>query len=94
MNITIETVKLVEGGWLVNGRYTVPDNPDNRYYQFVQDWIDEGNTPEPADPPPTAPTNQELIDMAGPVLVAFLRAYAQREGLTLQQVRDAIVANM
>lgn len=44
--------------------------------------------------PPAPPTNDELIDLAGPVMVAFLRAYAQREGLTLRQVRDAIIAEL
>jgi hypothetical protein len=39
-------------------------------------------------------TNEELIDQAGPVLVAFIKAFAKREGLTLAQVKAAIIAEM
>lgn len=28
---------------------TVADDTSNRHYQAVQEWIDDGNTPEPAD---------------------------------------------
>jgi hypothetical protein len=43
---TITTVKLKEDGWLVNGIWNVPDDPDNRHYQLVQDWL-ASNTPDP-----------------------------------------------
>ena len=60
----------------------------------IKEFLADGNTIEPADPPLPPPTNEELIDMAGPVLVAFLKAFAKREGLTLQQIKAAIVAEM
>ena len=28
---------------------TVPITEDNRHYQMIQEWVAEGNTPEPAD---------------------------------------------
>ena len=47
--MTIQTVKFQENGYLVNGNMFVPSDPENRHYQMVQEWIAEGNTPEPAD---------------------------------------------
>lgn len=43
----ILTVKLQAGGYLVDGSLSVPNAPGNRHYQAVQEWIAEGNTPEP-----------------------------------------------
>ena len=57
--MTIQTVKLQESGYLVNGNMSVPEAEGNRHYQAVQEWIAEGNTPEPADVPPE-PTYGEL----------------------------------
>ena len=43
----IETVKLTDGGWQVNGNMGVPNDPANRDCQDVLAWIAEGNTPAP-----------------------------------------------
>jgi len=43
----IKTVKIQEDGWLVNNSMSIPDDKGNRHYQEVQEWIAEGNTPEP-----------------------------------------------
>ena len=51
------TVTLTDGTVL-----SVPNDPANRHYQEVQDWIALGNTPDPADPPPPPPTNDEIYD--------------------------------
>jgi hypothetical protein len=45
----IETVKTQENSYLVNGNMSVPNNPANRDYQLILDWINEGNTPEGPD---------------------------------------------
>lgn len=45
----IETVKTQENSYLVNGNMSVPDDPANRDYQAILDWINEGNTPEGPD---------------------------------------------
>jgi hypothetical protein len=37
------------GGWLVNGTMSVPNDPANRHYQDILDWINEGNTPTGPD---------------------------------------------
>ena len=43
----IETVKLTDGGWQVNGNMGVPNDPANRDCADVLAWIAEGNTPAP-----------------------------------------------
>ena len=45
----IETVKTQENSYLVNGTMSVPNNPANKDYQLILDWINEGNTPEGPD---------------------------------------------
>ncbi len=62
----INTVKIQGEGYLVNGINNVPATEDNRHYRAVQEWIAEGNTPEPADPLPPPPTDEERIDSAFP----------------------------
>ena len=47
----IQTVKLQEHGYLVNGSIFVPDDSGNRHYREVQEWINAGNTPEPIETP-------------------------------------------
>tara|TARA_R110001632_G_scaffold52485_2_gene130123 strand:+ start:74 stop:385 length:312 start_codon:yes stop_codon:yes gene_type:complete len=45
--MTIEMVKIQGDGWLVNGSMSVPNAGGNSDYHDVQDWIAEGNTPDP-----------------------------------------------
>tara|TARA_R110000782_G_scaffold5557_2_gene19211 strand:+ start:508 stop:816 length:309 start_codon:yes stop_codon:yes gene_type:complete len=45
--MTINTVKIQGEGWLVNGNMSVPNSAGNSDYHKVQEWIAEGNTPEP-----------------------------------------------
>ena len=47
--IIIETVKILKGSFLVDGTMSVPNDPANRHYQAILDWINEGNTPEGPD---------------------------------------------
>ena len=47
--MTIETVKIQSQGCLINGNMSVPNDPANRHYQELLDWINEGNTPTGAD---------------------------------------------
>lgn len=96
----IQSVKATENGdsWIVtltDGVVVhVPQNIDNRHARHVQKWIDAGGTVDPVDPPPAPPTQDEEIDQMQAVFIAFLKAYAQREGVTLQQIRTAIKAQM
>jgi len=43
--MTIETVKIQEYSYLVNGNMLVPNDPENMDYQLILDWINEGNIP-------------------------------------------------
>ena len=44
----IESVQLADGGgYRLNGVIDVPNAPANSEYQLIQEWIAEGNTPEP-----------------------------------------------
>lgn len=46
--IQINTVKnIAGGGYLLNGKTTVPNNNDNSHYQAIQEWIAAGNLPDP-----------------------------------------------
>ena len=71
-NMIIETVKTQENSYLVNGTMSVPNDPANRDYQAILDWINEGNTPTGPDvieldyvalrtgPTGYAPTHEQL----------------------------------
>ena len=43
----IQTVKTQEDSYLINGNMGVPNDPANRHYVMVQEWIAKGNTPAP-----------------------------------------------
>lgn len=43
------------GYWLNENSY-VPLSDDNRHYRAILKWIEEGNTPDAADPPLEPPT--------------------------------------
>ena len=43
----INSCKLSDSGWLINGNRTVPNDPANRDCADVLAWIAEGNTPTP-----------------------------------------------
>jgi hypothetical protein len=49
--MSIQTVKSLDPGYgyLVNGNMGVPNDPGNRHYQEILDWINEGNTPTGPD---------------------------------------------
>jgi hypothetical protein len=36
-------------GVILNGKSSIPFDPDNTDYQAYLTWVSEGNTPEPAD---------------------------------------------
>ena len=41
----IETVKIQENSYLINGTMSVPNDPANQDYQLILDWINESNAP-------------------------------------------------
>ena len=56
----IQSVQLTKSGYLVNGNMSVPNDPGNRHYKLVQDWIAEGNTPEPMPEPTTEDIKEQI----------------------------------
>ena len=57
--------KLTRGGVIrLDDLAHIPDTSANRDWREYQDWLAEGNTPEPTDPPPPPPTKGELYDQA------------------------------
>lgn len=43
----IRTVKIQGDDYLINGCMVVPSYAGNRHYKLIQEWLNEGNTPEP-----------------------------------------------
>jgi len=62
--MNIETIVMLESGrFLINGRISVPDDMDNRHRVMIQEWIDEGNTPEPYVEPEPSWIEKRLANM-------------------------------
>ncbi len=92
--LTVQWTNSKHEAVIVNDGFIVPRLRNNRHWILVEAWVDEGNAIESELPDAPPPTNEELVGMAGPILTAFLKVYAQREGVTLTQIRDAIIARM
>ena len=65
----IKTVKIqIDGSFIVNSGATdqvvVPDDMGNRHRVMIQEWIDEGNTPEPYVEPEPTWLDKRLANMA------------------------------
>jgi hypothetical protein len=78
--------KLVEGGVLKGGS-TIPPDPANRDWQVYQEWLREGNTPDPLE------ANQEELDRkARNAAMKTATLYNQLRNATPEQV-DTWVQN-
>jgi hypothetical protein len=42
--------------------YHIPDDPNNRHWKEFQEWLAEGNTPDP-EPVPVPPTAEEALNL-------------------------------
>ena len=65
----IKTVKIqIDGSFIVNSGATdqvvVPDDMANRHRVMIQEWIDDGNTPEPYVEPEPHWIDKRLANMA------------------------------
>ena len=78
--MNIETVKLQESGWLVNGTMNVPNDLANIDCQTVLAWIAEGNTPAPEFTDAEITSNaQELTNITSRAYLASTDWYASRK---------------
>jgi hypothetical protein len=63
MKITTVDIK-EDGNYLVNETINVPNVQGNRHRVMIQEWIDEGNTPEPYVAPEPSWIDKRLANMA------------------------------
>ena len=90
-NMNIQTVKLQESGYQVNGTMSVPNDPANRHYADVLAWIAEGNVPAPefTDAEITANTQAE-VNSESLAYLALTDWYITRQAETGVAVPDDV----
>jgi len=81
-------VKQQENGYLVNDTMSVPNAAGNRHYQMVQEWIAQGNTPEPEFTPEELAARQEAEEAAAAEQEAARAEY--QEFLEWKAMRDSV----
>ena len=87
--MNIETVKIQGESYLVNGSISVPKSEGNRHYKLVQEWISEGNTPEPEFTAEELATKAEL---EAEQEASKLRAEAMLTGFEYNGYRISVTA--
>ena len=92
--MNIETVKLQDSGYLINGNMSVPNDPANRHYVMVQEWIAEGNTPAPEFTDAEIAANaQAEINATSRAYLASTDWYITRRADTGEAIPDGITTN-
>ena len=86
--MNIETVKLQSEGYLVNGTLAVPKSEGNRHYKLVQEWVSEGNTPEPEF------TEAELAEQESQKKIAEAKAYLSSTDWIVTKIAEADIEGL
>jgi len=89
----IQTVKIENGGFRVNGNMCVPVSLDNADYVLVAEWIAEGNTPEPEFTDAEIAANaQAELNVTSRAYLASTDWYVTRHAETGEAIPDDVLA--
>lgn len=83
----INTVKELENSYLVNDSTNVPKAIGNSDYQKVQEWIAEGNTPDPEF------TEAEILQNAKDAKIAELEAFHESDSARILTINEKFQVN-
>lgn len=98
-SVEIESVQISGGEYLLNGSINVPEDPGNRHYRAIQEWIAEGNEPGPEHTPAqllgrlVAEKRQQINEDRDSVLQAGV-AYAHEDWTDTVQTRPGDQTNL
>ncbi len=104
----IQSAKRTLGGTIIlvtfddGAVWHILDDPTTRYRKILQEWLDAGNTLDPADPAPPPPTNDEIYDQViqnqrvfkGYVLAVNDGSIVPGSNMTGVQLKAAVKAKM
>ena len=89
----INSCKLSDSGWLINGNRTVPNDPANRHCADVLAWIAAGNTPAPEFTDAEIAANaQAELNATNQAYLASTDWYASRKAETGEAIPDDVLA--
>ena len=77
-----------------HGRF-IPPKIENRFWVDYLAWLDEGNTPDPADTPqpPTSDADRAEFDiLRSPALLAIVRLLGDKPALNAATTEAAVIA--
>jgi hypothetical protein len=72
------------------GVQTVREDSDNPYYKGLLEWVAQGNTIAPEDPPGPPPTLEDEINSLPPLWKATFEAYVEQQ----PRNKNAIINNI
>ncbi len=91
----VEKVEIIDGTTVLNGEYSVPDDPRNRHRALINAWIAEGNSPTIITTPITeSPEEKNARLMLEGIEFNGVMCSATQDDLTnLYMLKDQVVYN-